>query len=99
MNNQWLSLLGLATRARKTITGEELVVKEVRAGNAKLVLVAGDASVNTLKKLNDKCTYYEVPIRTVADRFELGRAIGKDARVSIAILDDGFAKKLLTLLD
>jgi ribosomal protein L7Ae-like RNA K-turn-binding protein len=99
MNNQWLSILGLATRARKIITGEELVVKEVRAGNAKLVLVAGDASSNTMKKLHDKCSYYEVPIRTVEDRYELGRAIGKDARVSIAITDEGFAKKLLTMLD
>lgn len=99
MNKQWLSILGLATRARKTITGEELVVKEVRSGKAKLVLVAGDASPNTHKKLQDKCTYYEVPIRTVEDRYELGRAIGKDARVSIAIIDEGFAKKLLSMLD
>jgi ribosomal protein L7Ae-like RNA K-turn-binding protein len=99
MNNQWLSIVGLATRARKTITGEELVIKEVRAGKAKLVLVANDASANTMKKLHDKCTYYNVPIRTVEDRYELGRAIGKDARVSVAIIDEGFAKKLLTMLD
>ncbi len=99
MNNQWLSIVGLATRARKAITGEELVLKEIRAGNAKLVLVASDASANTMKKLSDKCTYYKVPIRTVDDRYELGRAIGKDARVSLAILDEGFAKKLLTMLD
>ncbi|KPB04402.1 MULTISPECIES: YlxQ family RNA-binding protein [Bacillaceae] len=99
MNNQWLSIVGLATRARKTITGEELVIKEVRAGKAKLVLLASDASANTMKKLQDKCTYYNVPIRTVDDRYELGRAIGKDARVSVAILDEGFANKLLTMLD
>ncbi|NMH74881.1 YlxQ family RNA-binding protein [Bacillus sp. RO2] len=99
MNNQWLSIVGLATRARKTITGEELVIKEVRAGKAKLVLLASDASANTMKKLQDKCKYYNVPIRTVDDRYELGRAIGKDARVSVAILDEGFANKLLTMLD
>ncbi|QFT88908.1 putative ribosomal protein YlxQ [Bacillus sp. THAF10] len=99
MNNQWLSIVGLATRARKTITGEEFVIKEVRTKKAKLVLVAGDASANTMKKLTDKCAYYHVPIRTVENRYELGRAIGKDARVSVAILDEGFAKKLLSLLD
>ena len=36
---QWSSLLGLAYRARKVITGEELVIKEVRSGKAKLVLL------------------------------------------------------------
>ena len=34
--NQWMSLLGLANRARKIISGEELAVKEIRSGKAKL---------------------------------------------------------------
>jgi ribosomal protein L7Ae-like RNA K-turn-binding protein len=29
----------------------------------------------------------------------LGHAIGKDARVAVAVLDEGFAQKLRTLLD
>lgn len=49
--NQWMSLLGLANRARKIISGEELAVKEIRNGKAKLVLLAADASTNTTKKL------------------------------------------------
>lgn len=51
MNGQWKSLLGLAYRARKVISGEELVLKEVRNKRAKLVLLADDASSNTKKKL------------------------------------------------
>jgi ribosomal protein L7Ae-like RNA K-turn-binding protein len=35
----------------------------------------------------------------VPDRYQLGQAIGKEARVVVALLDEGFAKKLLTLLD
>ena len=35
----------------------------------------------------------------IENREMLGHAIGKDARVVVAILDGGFAKKLLTLLD
>ena len=53
-------LLGMAARARKLITGEELVVKEVRSGNARLVIVSEDASKNTQKKVNDKCNFYNV---------------------------------------
>jgi ribosomal protein L7Ae-like RNA K-turn-binding protein len=95
----WMSLLGLANRARKIISGEELVLKEVRNGRAKLVLLAADASANTTKKITDKCSYYHVPIKEVDNRNSLGQAIGKEARVVVAILDSGFAEKLVTLLD
>ena len=99
MNKQWMSLLGLANRARKIISGEELTVKEIRRGKAKLILLSKDASANTHKKITDKCKSYEVPYRMVDDRYILGQAIGKDARVVVAVLEDGFAKKLMTLLD
>ena len=51
VEQQITQLLGLATRARKTISGEELVVKEIRSKKAKLVLLASDASQNTAKKI------------------------------------------------
>ncbi|SFA73504.1 MULTISPECIES: YlxQ family RNA-binding protein [unclassified Bacillus (in: firmicutes)] len=98
-SNQWMSLLGLANRARKIISGEELSIKEVRAGRAKLVLLSADASANTMKKITDKCKSYEVPVKIVEDRHILGQAIGKEARVVVAVMDDGFAKKLVSLLD
>lgn len=97
--HQWISLLGLANRARKIISGEELSLKEIRRGKAKLVLLSKDASTNTVKKITDKCKSYDVPYRMIENREVLGHAIGKDARVVVAILDGGFAKKLLTLLD
>ena len=45
MNNtkKVLNLLGLAKRAGKVITGEELVVKAIQNGKASLVFVAHDA--------------------------------------------------------
>jgi ribosomal protein L7Ae-like RNA K-turn-binding protein len=98
-SNQWMSLLGLANRARKIISGEELSVKEIRGGKAKLVLLSADASANTAKKVTDKCKSYNVPYKIVENRHFLGQAIGKEARVVVAVLDSGFAKKLLTLLD
>nr|WP_263327978.1 YlxQ family RNA-binding protein [Neobacillus sp. Marseille-Q6967] len=95
----WMSLLGLANRARKITSGEELTVKEIRGGKAKLVLLSADASENTTKKITDKCKSYHVPVKFVEDRYLLGQAIGKEARVVVAVMDDGFAKKLITLLD
>lgn len=99
MSKKWTSLLGLANRARKIVSGEELVVKEVQKKQAKLVLLSKDASANTTKKITDKCSYYRVPLRFIEDRYTLGQAIGKDARVVIAITDDGFAKKLNELVE
>ena len=90
--SDWKSFLGLANRARKIISGEELVLKEVRSGNAKLVLLSEDASVNTTKRITDKTTYYNVPMRKVENRQQLGHAIGRDERVVVAVLDVGFAK-------
>lgn len=99
MNNGWISLLGLANRARKIISGEELVVKEIRKQNAKLVLLSSDASTNTTKKIRNKCEYYKTPLRIIPNRHQLGAAIGKEERVVVAVLESGFAKKLLSMLD
>ncbi|SDM56556.1 Ribosomal protein L7Ae [Psychrobacillus sp. OK028] len=99
IDEQISNLLGLATRARKTITGEELVVKEIRSQKAKLVVLSNDASKNTAKKINDKCASFNVELHVFGDRHDLGHATGKEARVAIAIMDDGFAKKLSGLLN
>lgn len=99
MQKQWMSLLGLAYRARKVISGEELVIKEIRSRRAKIVLLSKDASINTEKKITDKCHFYHVPIIRVENRTMLGEAIGKESRVVVAVQDDGFAKKLISLLD
>lgn len=97
--SDWKSFLGLANRARKIISGEELVLKEVRSGKAKLVLLSEDASANTTKRITDKTTYYNIPMRKVENRQQLGHAIGRDERVVVAVLDEGFAKKLRSMLD
>lgn len=94
-----MSLLGLANRARKIISGEELTVKQIQGGKARLILLSADASENTTKKITDKCNSYQVPYKIVENRHLLGQAIGKEARVVVAILDEGFAKKMVTLLD
>ncbi|EUJ31750.1 hypothetical protein MFLO_08062 [Listeria floridensis FSL S10-1187] len=98
MDEKFLQLLGLAYRAKKITTGEELVLKAIRSGKASLVLLAGDVSSGTEKKIRNKCEYYEVDLRKLLTREELGGAIGKESRAIIAILDKGFAKKLKELL-
>lgn len=91
---KWLNTLGLMSRARKLITGEELVVKGIQKGTVHFVLLSEDAANNTKKKLMNKCTHYDIPYVIKGDRHSLGRAIGKEARVVLGITDEGFAKKL-----
>ncbi|MDT8858986.1 YlxQ family RNA-binding protein [Alkalihalobacillus sp. MEB130] len=99
MMEKWISLLGLAARARKLVTGEELVIKEVRRRSVRLVLLSSDAAEQTKKKVLDKCGHYNIPVRVTSDRATLGQAIGKAERVVIGVTDDGFAKKMTALLD
>ncbi|ADC51986.1 MULTISPECIES: YlxQ family RNA-binding protein [Alkalihalophilus] len=96
---KWISLLGLCARARQLVTGEELVIKDVRSRSVRLVLLSNDAAEQTKKKILDKCGYYSIPVRIVSDRTTLGNAIGKAERVVVGIKDPGFAKKMTALLD
>lgn len=89
------NLIGLATKAGKTASGEFSTEKAVKSGKAYLVVVAEGASDNTRKKFTDMCTYYQVPIVIFGEKDELGRHIGKESRASLAILDDGFAKAVV----
>lgn len=97
--NKILSLIGIATKAGKTASGEFCTEKEVKSGRAALVIVAGDASENTKKKFQNMCDFYEVPIYFYKDKDTLGHAMGKEFRASLAVLDEGFAKGIRKHMD
>lgn len=92
-----LQLLGLATRASRVVSGDEMVLDALRSGKCKIAILATDASENTKKKFRDKCATYQVELLELTDRYRLGQAIGKETRVVIGIIDQGFAKKILSL--
>ncbi|WP_078806394.1 YlxQ-related RNA-binding protein [Pilibacter termitis] len=92
-----LNLLGLAQRSRNLVTGEELVLEEIRRQKAKLVFIANDASENTKKKITDKSKTYEVNYNLFFSHQELSNAIGASRKV-IAVTDKGFAKRMIELL-
>ncbi|MGT2846780.1 YlxQ-related RNA-binding protein [Streptococcus massiliensis] len=100
MNNtqQILNLLGLAQRAGRIISGEELVVKAIQEGKAQLVFLASDAATNLKKKITDKGQYYKVNVTTVFSTLELSAAIGKSRKV-LAVTDAGFTKKMRSLME
>ena len=62
-------------------------------------MVAGDASENTKKMFTNMCAFYKVPLRIYGTKETLGRAMGKEYRASIALLDRGFAGSVLKLIN
>ncbi len=89
-----LSLLGLAEKAGYLGSGEFSTEKAVKEGEARLVIVAADASDNTKKQFRNMCEYYKVPCYCFAAKDMLGHAIGKEYRASVAVKDAGMAKAM-----
>lgn len=91
--------LGLAMRSGNLASGEFATETAIRQGKARLVIVAEDASANTKKKFRNSCSYYKVPIAVFGKKEDLGHAIGKEFRASLAVLDQGFASSISKNLD
>ena len=94
-----LSMFGLAARAGRVASGEFQTETAVKSGTACLVIVAEDASENTKKLFRDKCAFYDVPVVLLGTKEELGHAIGKEYRASLAILDEGFADTIMKKIE
>ena len=90
-NDRVISLLGLAAKAGLLASGEFACEKAVKAGSARLLVVAADSSENTKKKFEDMCRFYPTPLLFYSDREKIGQGIGKEYRACAAVLDAGFA--------
>ena len=100
-NSKANGMLGLCKKAGKLIVGTDLTVKAIREQKGVyLVLLARDASDNTVKRITDCCTHYEVPLRTLPlTTEELGHLVGKGSAVAAAgVSDRDFASAILTRL-
>ena len=84
-----LGLLGLATRAGRVIVGVPLICTALPQKGSKrplLVLVAGDASAATQKKITDKCSFYGVrQITLPTDCEQLALTVGKRGAAVAAV--------------
>ena len=50
------------------------------------------------KKFRNMCAYYKVPCILFGDKEQLGRAIGREYRSSLAVCEAHFAEKIAALL-
>ena len=92
--NKVYSLLGLAVRSRNLVSGSFATEKAVKSGKAVMVIVSEDASKNTEKMFRNMCNFYHVPLFRFGRKEELGHAMVKDMRTSLALTDEGFARTI-----
>lgn len=97
--NKVYSMLGLATKAGCVKSGEFSTEKAIKSYKAFLVLISIDASDNTKKMFSNMCSFYKVPMYEYGTKEELGHAMGKELRASLAITNQGFADSIRKHLD
>lgn len=87
-----LSLLGLCFRAGKLISGDDAVADSVSAGEARLLVLAGDAGANITRRVQRHEQEKGVPVLRLEDSAqELGWALGRKPTAICCITDIGFA--------
>lgn len=93
-----LNIIGLSTRARLTSMGTDIVINSMQKKVAKIVFIANDASLETIKKVQDKCNYYQITYSTLFNTDELNNACGKNNIKVISINDKGFYESVKALI-
>lgn len=99
MTDKVLSMIGLAAKAGKIAGGEFSVETAVKKGKAVLVIIASDASDNTKKSFQNMCAYRHVPFYIYGTKESLGQFSGQGYRASLAVVDAGFGKTIMKLID
>jgi predicted RNA-binding protein YlxR (DUF448 family)/ribosomal protein L30E len=91
-----LELVGLAKRSGAVVSGHEQVASWLATGRAAMLLAAVDAAEEGRRKLRALAHAQGsgVPIVELFTAEELGRALGHDARVHVAVAPGGFAVRL-----
>lgn len=98
VTKQFFGMLGLAKRAGKTVHGTDMICEQMRAKRKPvLVFVSQNASDATRKRLFTKSNFYSIPLVEIsASTEELGHLLsGGGLTAAVAIMDDGFAARLL----
>jgi predicted RNA-binding protein YlxR (DUF448 family) len=97
LERQIVDLLGLARRSGQLVAGYEKVETWLKAGKVALLIEAADAGADGRSKLARR-TLPGVEIWAPLTGAALGRAVGRDHAVHIAVSPGGLAQRLKTAL-
>ncbi|MHB1126579.1 MAG: L7Ae/L30e/S12e/Gadd45 family ribosomal protein [Bacillota bacterium] len=92
------SLLGLAQRAGKVVSGDAAVRRAIFKDKVTLVVMAVDTATNTREMIRDNCLRKSVPLVYIGTKNELGQVLGKAPRAVAALLEQRFASQILAAM-
>jgi ribosomal protein L7Ae-like RNA K-turn-binding protein len=92
-----LNYLGLAARAGRLRLGFDAVARSVSGGNAGAIVIAGDAPQSVRRKVERLLAGDAPPTVVVLDGDRLGRAVGRERVVVMAVTDRSLADRVAEL--
>jgi ribosomal protein L7Ae-like RNA K-turn-binding protein len=98
MNERLMGMIGFAIKAGKAVSGTYAVEGALRRGKARLVIVDGRASQNTIQKFETMCRGNGADHVLLKDTGMLELLLGRDNRTVMAITDGGFADAIQEIL-
>ena len=98
MRDRVMQMVGLAKKAGRCVSGEFKTEEAIKKLDARLVIIAEDASEQTKKHFTDMCRYREIPICLYGSKQQLGKFTGKELRAAAAITDSTFAQKIEAMI-
>ena len=93
------SMIGLANKAGKIISGEDPVRSAIKKDKIHLLLITEDASENTKKRFINSAIYYHIPYFIYLTKEELSISLGLKIRSIVGVADQEFTNCLIRLLD
>lgn len=90
-----LNLIGMGKKAGYVAVGETASLISINKKKAKLIIVASDASDNTLKKFGNISKSKEIKIVIDFSKSELGAILGKEYVSIITVNNEDFSKAIL----
>jgi len=96
--NKVMQILGLARRAGAVAPGTDAVRQSIRAGQARLVLFAEDASPAQLDKIGRTLHERSIPRARLGDRNMLGAAVGLAPLSAVAVTSGPLAERVVAEL-
>ncbi|WP_342252278.1 L7Ae/L30e/S12e/Gadd45 family ribosomal protein [Spiroplasma endosymbiont of Amphibalanus improvisus] len=90
--------VGIATKAGKVLVGFRLL-EAIQQQKISLVIIAKDMGGTQLKKITNKCNYYNIKFIFVVNSEYLSKAIGKINIKAIGIAEKQIANKILNCMN
>ena len=89
------SLLGIAQRAGKVVSGDAALVVSLRRGEGELLILATDCAKNNRERYTHLAQREGIRLCSFSTKTGLGAAIGKAQRAAVLVTDRGLADAII----